>query len=355
LGITTGAIDMLGIIAASRALSSETTIGALRSKVGEVLSAMTGATDVGLFIRQAEPRRWFAAPGDGDDRTPLNQGRDLPHSVMRYVERTREPLLIGDASHHNRFASDPYFVSAKPCSLLAVPVLKGGHLQAILLLENRLMRNAFSVERLEATTLVAGQLAISLDNAQLYSSLERKVEERTDELARAHERLEQLSVTDPLTGLANRRQLEGSLRDEWRRARRSGAPLTVAILDVDWFKEFNDRYGHREGDRCLQRIATETASNVRKTDLVARYGGEEFAIVMPHSSLEAGRETAERVRRAISELDRRSPPERAVTVSVGVATLTDTDQESTDQLLERADGALYQAKRAGRNRVCSSE
>jgi diguanylate cyclase (GGDEF)-like protein len=354
LGITPGAIDMLGILAASRALSSETTIGALRGKVGEVLSAMTGATDVGLFIRQGEPRRWFAARGDGDGVKPLNHDRGAPHSIMRYVERTREPLLVGDASHDDRFASDPYLIDAGPCSLLAVPVLSRGDLQAILLLENRLMRNAFSVERLEAATLVAGQLAVSLDNAQLYSSLERKVEERTDELARANERLEQLSVTDPLTGLANRRRLEVSLRDEWRRAQRSGAPLTVAMLDVDWFKKFNDRYGHHEGDRCLQRVAAEIATSVRKTDLVARYGGEEFAIVMPDTILEAGRDTAERVRRAISELDR-AAPERAVTVSVGVATTRGTNRESTDQLLERADGALYQAKRAGRNRVCTSD
>jgi diguanylate cyclase (GGDEF)-like protein len=354
LGITPGAIDMLGILAASRALSSETTIGALRGKVGEVLSAMTGATDVGLFIRQTEPHQWFAAPGDGDDLNPTNHGRDVPNSIMRYVERTREPLLVGDASHDDRFASDPYLIDAKPCSLLAVPVLSRGDLQAILLLENRLMRNAFSVERLEAATLVAGQLAVSLDNAQLYSSLERKVEERTDQLARANERLEQLSVTDPLTGLANRRRLEESLRDEWHRAQRSGAPLTIAMLDVDWFKKFNDRHGHREGDRCLQRVAAQIANNIRETDLGARYGGEEFAIVMPETILEAGREAAERVRSAINELDQ-TAPELAVTVSVGVATTTDTNQESTDKLLQRADGALYQAKRAGRNRVCSSD
>jgi diguanylate cyclase (GGDEF)-like protein len=353
LGITAGAIDMLGILAASQALSSETSIGAVRSKVVEVLSAMTGATDVNLLVRHVDGRRWLVAAsnGEGDALVPLSQTRQVPHSVIRYVERTREPLLVGDASQDDRFSRDPYFIDAKQFSILVVPVMSRGELRAILIVENRLIRNAFSVERLEAVTLVASQLAVSLDNALLYSSLEGKVEERTQQLAHANERLEQLSVTDPLTGLANRRRLEESLRDECRRAQRSRAPLTVAMVDIDGFKQYNDRYGHREGDRCLQRVATELEGNVRGTDLVARYGGEEFAVVMPDTSLEAGWETAERVRLAISEVDRQTAPDRAVTVSVGVATIRDADQETTDQLVERADSALYEAKRAGRNRV----
>jgi diguanylate cyclase (GGDEF)-like protein len=354
LGITSGAIDMLGILAASRTLSSETGIGALRTKVVETLSAMTGATDVDLLIRHADQRRWLVAASEGDTLVPVGGGRHVPHSVIRYVERTREPLLVGDASQDDRFARDPYFIDVKPCSIMAVPVVNRGALQAILLVENHLIRNAFSVERLEGVTLVAGQLAVSLDNAQLYSSLERKVEERTEQLARANERLEQLSVTDPLTGLANRRRLEETLRDEWNRAQRSRAPLTVAMVDIDSFKQYNDRYGHREGDRCLQRVATELDTHVRGTDLVARYGGEEFAIVMPETDIEAGREAAERIRVAICESDGESADEHAVTVSVGVATTRDTDRESTDRLIERADSALYDAKRSGRNRVCSA-
>src|SRR6185369_9533581 len=135
------------------------------------------------------------------------------------------------------------------CSVLAVPVLSRGTLQAMLLLENRLISDAFPAERLEGVMLIAGQLAISLDNALIYASLEQKVAERTQQLALANERLAQLSVTDPLTGLANRRQFDESLNAEWARAQRTRAPLSLIMIDVDHFKQYNDIHGHRAGDR----------------------------------------------------------------------------------------------------------
>jgi diguanylate cyclase (GGDEF)-like protein len=227
-------------------------------------------------------------------------------------------------------------------------------LRAILQVENRLIRDAFPVERLEGVVLIARQLATSLDNAFVYSSLERKVAERTQQLAIANERLEQLSVTDPLTGAANRRRLEEALRDEWQRARRTRAPLSVAMIDIDHFKQYNDRHGHREGDRCLQHVAAQIDRSVRATDLLARYGGEEFAVVMPDTDLVAAGEAAERVRVAIVELAEPLTADQIVTASIGVAMLDDADGQNPDQLLERADGALYQAKRTGRNRVCSA-
>jgi diguanylate cyclase (GGDEF)-like protein len=135
--------------------------------------------------------------------------------------------------------------------------------------------------------LIAGQLAVSLDNAQVYTSLEHKVAERTQQLAAANQRLEQLSVTDPLTGLANRRRLDEVLRAEWLRATRQAAPLALAMIDIDHFKLYNDHHGHTIGDRCLQRVATCLATGTRATDLPARYGGEEFAIVMPDTETTA--------------------------------------------------------------------
>lgn len=362
--ITAGAIDMLAILDASRALSSETSIGALRAKVSDVLSSMASATEVNLFVRNGDQRRWLVASDDVDGLTPVDQPQRAPDSVLRYVERTREPLIVGDATRDDRFSRDPYFLDLDTCSVLAVPVLSRGTLRAILLLENRLIRDAFPVERLEVVMLIAGQLAVSLDNALVYSSLERKVDERTQQLALANERLEQLSVTDPLTGLANRRRLEETLQAEWQRAQRMRTPLSLAMVDIDHFKQYNDRYGHREGDRCLQRVATQLGRNVRDTDLVARFGGEEFAIVMPDTDPGAAHEVAERVRLAISDLAEPLTTDQVVTASVGVATLHDvarygTDQlaerQGTDQLVERADSALYEAKRAGRNRVRSAD
>jgi signal transduction histidine kinase len=173
--VTTGTIDMLGILSVSQALSSETSIGRLHARVAEVVSAMTGATGVHLVLWSEDRHDWLLpAPGGDAGAAPLS-GSDhehaVPMSVLRYVQRTGEPLVVGDATHDDRFARDPYFTDAGCCSLLALPILSRGTLRAVLVLENRLIRGAFTAERLDAVQLIAGQLAVSLDNAQLYAEL----------------------------------------------------------------------------------------------------------------------------------------------------------------------------------------
>jgi signal transduction histidine kinase len=171
--VTTGTIDLLGVLTASRALSSETSIDRLRSRVVEVLGAMTGATSVHLLLWNEDLHDWLpSAPGAGT--VPVSgtgRERAVPMSVLRYVHRTREPLVVADVPGDDRFARDPYFAAVARCSLLAVPILSRGLLRAVLVLENRLIRGAFTTARLDAVQLIAGQLAVSLDNAQLYAEL----------------------------------------------------------------------------------------------------------------------------------------------------------------------------------------
>ena len=172
--VTTGTVDLLGIVSASQALSSETSIDRLHARVVEVLSAMTGATGVRMLLWGEDRRDWLLpAPGSGGNLPVSGTGheREVPMSVLRYAERTREPLVVDDAARDDRFARDPYFTSIARCSLLAVPILSRGAPRAVLLLENRLIRGAFTTERLDAVKLIAGQLAVSLDNAQLYAEL----------------------------------------------------------------------------------------------------------------------------------------------------------------------------------------
>jgi diguanylate cyclase (GGDEF)-like protein len=357
-GLTTGTFDLLGIVAASQALSSETSIDGLRGKVVRILSDMAGATGVRLLLFEQEARSWSVHV---DDRGPLSldQASDrhlLPRSIVRYVERTHQPVVVADGVRDDRFRRDPYFTDLVRCSLLAVPVLIRGELRAILLLENRMIRGAFTTERLEGIMLIAGQLAVSLDNALVHTSLERKVIERTEQLASANRRLEQLSITDPLTGLANRRHLDEVLDAEWHRAGRQGTPLAFAMIDVDHFKSYNDHLGHAAGDRCLQRVAACLAAGVRDTDLAARYGGEEFAVVMAGTDTETAARVAHRLRAAVAKLAEPHPgvTDRIVTVSIGVVATVPSIGGRMSELVDRADAAMYDAKRDGRNRVVAA-
>jgi signal transduction histidine kinase/predicted ATPase len=180
--VTTGTLDMLGILSASQALSSETSIERLHARVAQVLNAMTGATGVHLLLWGDDRNDWvLPAPGSDGGAVPVNgTGHEyaIPMSVLRYAQRTREPLVVSDATGDDRFARDPYFADVDCCSLLAVPILKRGTLRAVLLLENRLLRGAFTADRLDAVKLITGQLAVSLDNAQLYAESRRFADEQ---------------------------------------------------------------------------------------------------------------------------------------------------------------------------------
>jgi len=176
--VTTGMLDLVGIVSASQALSSETSIAGLRSRVVGVLGAMTGATGVHLLSWSEDQRDWLLpAPDRGatvitaPGTAATGREHEAPMTVLRYVQRTGEPLVVVDATRDDRFARDPYFTDVDRCSLLALPILSRGTLRALLLVENRLIRGAFTAERLDAVKLIAGQLAFSLDNARLYAEL----------------------------------------------------------------------------------------------------------------------------------------------------------------------------------------
>jgi diguanylate cyclase (GGDEF)-like protein len=174
----------------------------------------------------------------------------------------------------------------------------------------------------------------------------------TDE-KRAQVALEQLATRDGLTGLANRRCFDDTLNAEWQRALRQQQPLSLLMVDVDNFKQYNDAYGHLGGDECLQRIATAVSSEMRANDLVARYGGEEFAVILPNQSLKGAAIVAERIRCRVEQL--RLPnlgsQQHVVTVSIGAATALAAPENDPSQLVATADSALYRAKHMGRNRI----
>jgi diguanylate cyclase (GGDEF)-like protein/hemerythrin-like metal-binding protein len=194
--------------------------------------------------------------------------------------------------------------------------------------------------------------------------LEQRVLKRTEELAEinralteANRQLEVISRTDGLLGIANRKHFDERLEAEWRRASRDAKPLSLLMIDIDYFKWYNDTYGHQAGDACLRSVA-QTAAGVlsRPGDLLARYGGEEMVAVLPDTDLKGARAVALDICAKLEELHiphGASPIADHVTVSIGVASIAANKNSNPDAIIGAADRALYLAKESGRNRVCA--
>ncbi|UPU37324.1 diguanylate cyclase [Geomonas paludis] len=179
-----------------------------------------------------------------------------------------------------------------------------------------------------------------------------KIKSLQDELKQANEQLKRLTNIDHLTGLFNRRYLAEVLEAEFFRAKRNRESLSLVIIDIDFFKQVNDTYGHQNGDVVLSSVAEVVQQQMRAYDSAARYGGEEFVLVFPGTALEGAVIAAERLRQAVIDHTFPHPlQDLTVTVSAGVATYPSTQVDNIDALFRRADEALYRAKQNGRNRV----
>lgn len=191
--------------------------------------------------------------------------------------------------------------------------------------------------------------------AAQHALLEHRVIERTQELAKANEELSHISTSDSLTQLPNRRRFDEVLKLEFERAKRTGSPLSLVMLDIDFFKRYNDTYGHVRGDECLFAVAQAiSGAFARSVDMAARYGGEEFAVILPETDMAGALAMAERLRERIASLGiahGTSDVADHVTASLGVATLLANGNTSAGDLVQRADEQLYLAKSRGRNKV----
>lgn len=281
--------------------------------------------------------------------------------VMRVVGAGRDPARtpLGDVMTTEVATVDADLPVAKASELVNtrgfrhVPVVAGGRLVGVIS-----MRDLFRL-RLRRMELLLDQEVRALHEAQALLGLDEQ--SRVSALLGVNERLQQLALTDELTGLYNHRYFVQRLSQEAARADRLAAPLSLLFADLDHFKKVNDDHGHQAGDRVLAQVATvlrhavegtSVVARLRKSDVVTRYGGEEFAILLLDARAAGARAVAERIRLAIEEQAVPLPggAEVRVTASLGVACLPD-DASSAEALVRAADEALYRAKREGRNRV----
>lgn len=225
---------------------------------------------------------------------------------------------------------------------LVVPIWQGEMLWGLLVAHQCQAPRHWQLLERELLLQLATQVAIAIQQSELY----RRLEIMNDEL-------ERIAVLDGLTQIANRRCFDRYLQQEWDRIKREKASLSLLLLDVDYFKGYNDTYGHQAGDRCLCQVAKAIQQTVqRPADLVARYGGEEFAILLPQTTAAGAIQVARSIQSAIQHLAIEHPCSTVspwVTVSIGIATLVPSQQSRLETLIATADAALYEAKRQGRN------
>jgi diguanylate cyclase (GGDEF)-like protein len=184
--------------------------------------------------------------------------------------------------------------------------------------------------------------------------MQRALVKLAGQLNDANQELQRLSMTDGLTGIANRRMFDESLVREWRRCLRHKKPMSIVMLDVDWFKKYNDRYGHQDGDECLRAVAGELARAApRPSDLVARYGGEEFVMILGDTEEDGALWVANRIRQHVDDLKlpHKDSAFGHVTVSCGVSSVIPSNDLSLEALVKSADNALFLSKNQGRNTV----
>ncbi len=197
------------------------------------------------------------------------------------------------------------------------------------------------------------ELLIRLQTHLQIISLQRKLNETINQLEEYNQYLEKISHQDGLTEIANRRYFDNRLQQEWRRLQREENPLSLILIDIDYFKQYNDYFGHLEGDECLKQVAKALRETVKRPmDLVARYGGEEFAVILPNTENSGAIQVAQQIQKAIYDLEITQNPNclfSHVTVSLGIATTIPDDNQPISFLISQADSALYQSKNNGRN------
>ena len=300
---------------------------AILTRAVELLDATGG--DLGLYDEAKQEIAIVVSHNMGKDYAGTRMA--LGEGAMGYVAQTHLPIIIDDylqwPTRSSQYTNGPWR------TVLAAPLLIGNRLVGAIGVFDADQTRRFTASDEQLLILFAQQSAIAVENARLYGELQRQ------------------AVTDPLTGLYNRRGLFQLGEREVERVRRFGHPLAAIMLDIDHFKQINDTYSHAFGDQVLRALADRCRTTIRETDILGRYGGEEFALLLPETDESGAFNMAQRLREKVAMAP--VPTVRgaiSITISLGVAAYTE-DMLDLAVLLDRADTAMYAAKQRGRNRV----
>ena len=310
-----------------KAIGSEDGLEPLLGHISKLITELLEADACSVMLLGPSGNELYtkAAYGISEGRVGKVSFR-VGQGVAGSVVESGEPAVIDDVSKDHRFV---FFENSttKIGSMVCVPLVARAEPVGALTATSEAC-NAFTDDDVELLEFVAKTIALDVENI----------------------RLRKMSVTDPLTGAFNREFLQQRLPVELALAAQRKTPLSVAMIDVDFFKSVNDRFGHGAGDLVLAEIASRIRSAIRQNDVLVRYGGEEFLVMLPQANAERATDVAERVRRQVAQspIDVDKTPIE-VRISAGVAECR--PNETTVDLINRADAALYSAKQAGRNRV----
>lgn len=380
-GLTNASIDMTSIMKAIQVISGEIRIEKLLHSLMSLILENAGARQGALLLVNRDDKELYIEAEKKTFEDEIEIMQSLPYrkssllcpEIIQYVARSLENVVLGNAWKEGDFSNNPHIQEGQIKSVLSVPIIYQNRLIGVIYLEHDLAEDVFTEEQIQTLKILSSQASISIENARLYESLEKKVEERTAQLNQANEKLRLLSLQDPLTALHNRRYISEFVSElsmnlisrkvqlqednEKRNISINQKIMGVFMIDLDHFKMVNDTYGHKAGDTILVSLSRVLTKQIRAGDFIVRWGGEEFLIILNNTDPEYMDIFARKILKAVEENPIRVSDETTIykTCSIGYCMMPihnrAPDLLNLEQTINISDFAMYLAKEKGRNRA----